>query len=400
MAQGFVEAAARFNFHLLKLLRRDHALVDEPLRVEIANRGLGGDFAGHQRLGEARLVLLVVAVLAIAPQIDHDVAVELLAECDRQLRRVKTRLGVIPVHVEDRRLNHLGHVRGVGRETSLARQGGEADLVVDDDVDGSAGAIVGQFRQAEGFMHDSLPAEGGVAVDEDRRHADSRRVIASIILLGPHDPHDHGIHQFQVAGVIAQRDVDAVIAFGLAILGISQVIFDVTVAVEMLGSAALEFAEDGFIGLVDDVGQHVEPAAMGHSHHHFQDAQGRPVVHEGIEKGDEGFGAFDAEAFLARLLQGQEILKPLGHDQLVQKRLPLRTGQDGTVEDRLHSLNQPFALGLVGNAREFDAERAAIGGVQAFDQIAKGSVKRAFKIAMSDPLVHVRGGQVELRKVQ
>ena len=79
---------------------------DQPLGVLLARLLWRRDLPVHHRLGEARLVLLVVAVLAVAPQVDHHVALELLAERDRQLGRPDARLGVVAVHVEDRRLDH------------------------------------------------------------------------------------------------------------------------------------------------------------------------------------------------------------------------------------------------------------------------------------------------------
>ena len=47
-----------------------------------------------------------------------------------------------------------------------AGRGGEAELVVDDDVHRAAGAVAGQARQVERLGHHALAGEGGVAVDE------------------------------------------------------------------------------------------------------------------------------------------------------------------------------------------------------------------------------------------
>ena len=47
----------------------------------------------------------------------------------------------------------------------------------------------------------------------------------------------------------------------------AEVILDVAVAADGLGQVVvLELAEDHSVGLVEDVGQHVEPAAVGHAH--------------------------------------------------------------------------------------------------------------------------------------
>ena len=123
----------------------------------------------HQRLGEARLVALVVAEAAVAPHVDDDVAAEGLAELGRQLAAEGHRFRIVAVDVEDRRLDRLGDVRRIGRRARELRAGGEADLVVDDEMDRAAGAVAGQAGEAEAFGNDALPGKGGVAVEQDRQ---------------------------------------------------------------------------------------------------------------------------------------------------------------------------------------------------------------------------------------
>ena len=55
-------------------------------------------------------------------------------------------------------------------EAAVDGRGGEADLVVDDDVDGAAGAIAFELRKIERFRHHALAGERGVAVDEHGQH--------------------------------------------------------------------------------------------------------------------------------------------------------------------------------------------------------------------------------------
>src|SRR3546814_13641307 len=87
-----------------------------------------------------------MAEAAIAPHVDHDIALELLAEVDRELAREGHRLGIVAVDVQDRRLNALGDVGRIGRRARELRAGRETDLVVDDEVDAarSEGRRVGK----------------------------------------------------------------------------------------------------------------------------------------------------------------------------------------------------------------------------------------------------------------
>ena len=79
------------------------------------------DLRVHERLGEARLVALIVAEAAVAPHVDDDVAVELLAIFDGELAGEGHRLGIVAVDVEDRRLDRLGDVRRIRRGAAELR---------------------------------------------------------------------------------------------------------------------------------------------------------------------------------------------------------------------------------------------------------------------------------------
>src|SRR5206468_4870427 len=144
-----------------------HLLTDQALAIDLADRRVLLDRRIHQRLGEARLVALVVAEAAIAPHVDHKITAEGLAELGRELAAESDRLGVIAVDVEDRRLNALRDVRRIWRRPAELRAGRKPNLVVDDEMDRSAGAVAREAREAQAFPDDSLSGEGGVAVEQD-----------------------------------------------------------------------------------------------------------------------------------------------------------------------------------------------------------------------------------------
>jgi hypothetical protein len=167
------------------------------------------DAGVHERLGEARLVALVVAEAAIAPHVDDDVALEGLAIVDRHLAGEGHRFGIVAVDVEDRRLDRLGDVRRVRRGPRELRAGGEADLVVDHEMDGAAGAVAGQAGEAETFGDDPLAGKGGVAVEQDREHL-AGFLVAAGDLLGAHLAEHHRIDRLEVARVGTSAEVDLV----------------------------------------------------------------------------------------------------------------------------------------------------------------------------------------------
>ena len=223
-----------------------------------------GDRLVHQRLGERRLVALVVAEAAVAEHVDDHRLVELLPELGGDLGGVDHRLGVVAVGVEDRRLDHLGDVGRIGRGAREARIGGEADLVVDDEVDRAGGAVAAQARQAEALGHHALAGEGGIAVDEQRQHAGAllerhdvaARLVGVLVLLGARLAEHHRIDDLEVRGVGGQRQVHLV-AVELAVGRGAEVVLDVAGALDVVGRrrAALELVEDGAVRLAHAPGR-------------------------------------------------------------------------------------------------------------------------------------------------
>jgi hypothetical protein len=73
------------------------------------------DLGVHQGLGHRRVVALVVTEAAVAEHVHHHVLAELLAVLDGDLGGEHHGLRIVTVGVEDRRLDHQGHVRRIGR---------------------------------------------------------------------------------------------------------------------------------------------------------------------------------------------------------------------------------------------------------------------------------------------
>ena len=85
--RAFLELLAIGVDQRLRVGFADHAFGGELLAVELARGRARADDLIHQRLRRGRLVGLVVAVAAIADEIDDDVALELLAEIERERAR-------------------------------------------------------------------------------------------------------------------------------------------------------------------------------------------------------------------------------------------------------------------------------------------------------------------------
>ncbi len=262
-----------------------------------------------KRLGEGRLVAFVVAVPPVADHVDHDRLVEALAELDGDAGAINHGLRIVAVHVEDRRLDHAGDVGRIGRGAREPRRGGEADLVVDDEMERAARAMPLQPGKAEALGHHALARKRRVAMEEQRQNFRAALVVA-LILLGAHFAEHDRIDDLKVRRVRGQGQVDLV-AVELAVAGHAEVIFHVARAfhVVRVRRAALELVEQRAIGLGHHIGEHVQPAAMRHADDDFLHAELAAALDDLLQRGHRGFRAFEAEALGAGVFLVEETFR-------------------------------------------------------------------------------------------
>ena len=159
------------------------------------------DFAIEYRLGEGGFVGLVVAVATVADDIDDCVGTELLTILQGDFGREDDRIRVVAVGVENGRFGELSNLGAMTSGTTFVRVGGEADLIISDDVQRATDLVAFEFGQVERLHHDALAGESRVAVQEDGKgfraipaalHVDERTGAAE----------DDWVDGFEVAGVV------------------------------------------------------------------------------------------------------------------------------------------------------------------------------------------------------
>ena len=110
-----IELGAPIHPHLFDFACADDVLADKLVGVDLARGRMLADRLVHQRLGKRRLIALVVAKAPVAEHVDDDGTLEFLAELGCDLGCKHHGLRVVAVHVEDRCLDHLGHIGRIGR---------------------------------------------------------------------------------------------------------------------------------------------------------------------------------------------------------------------------------------------------------------------------------------------
>ena len=169
---GLVKVALE-HFFKLGLHLFDHSGMGRALGkqfsvVDFAGVWVGCDGLVQEGLGEARFVALVVAVLAVAEQVDEDVAAKKLPVLHGKAHGMHNRLYVVSVDVKHWSEHHLCHVGTVDRGAGVEVVRGESDLVVNDHVNGSARGIAVKALHLNHFIENSLARYGCVAVNLNR----------------------------------------------------------------------------------------------------------------------------------------------------------------------------------------------------------------------------------------
>jgi hypothetical protein len=98
---------------------------------------------------------------------------------------------------------------GYGDDRDQMRRCGEADLVVDDEVQRAAGTVALEAGETEAFGHHTLACEGGIAMDQQRHHGRAG-LVATLVLLGTGLAEDNRIDDLEVRRVGGERKMHRV----------------------------------------------------------------------------------------------------------------------------------------------------------------------------------------------
>ena len=250
---------------------------------------------------------------------------------DSQPRHLETRHGVVGIHMHDGHFEPFGQVAGVKRATGVAGQGGKADLIVGNDVDGSASRVAIQIGKVKRFGHGSLAGEGGITVDLDGERL--LRLKAGRTTLGggrpsrPRHARHERVNQLQMAGVGRNFDVEHdPIAAGpnpirpfviFHVARLPQIPFIGGVA--NIADGVFELAQNIAVKFVQDVRHHVETAAMSHPNQDGFDRESGGLQNHLVQNRDEHVYPFDGKPLFPDKRFVQKLLKHLHFDEPLEQ---------------------------------------------------------------------------------
>lgn len=163
-------------------------------------------------------------------------------------------------------------------------------------------------------------------------------------------------------------------------------ILDIPLADKMELDIVGKLGENVFQRLAEDVGQHVETAAMSHAEHQITNLQRGRLVHHAIEHGDDHLAAFQGKALLTEELAMQKGLEQGRLLQLAQDSQLFLPLEGGPVAARFHPLQQPLPFGGVLDVHEFNADGPAVGLPQVRDDLLQRNVPLRQVAGIEDPL--------------
>jgi hypothetical protein len=108
-----------------------------------------------------------VPITAVADDIDDNVLLVLGAIVGSELTNERQGLDIVAVYMEDGCIDgfcNVGGVRGGASESRISR---EANLIIDDQVNGTANAIRWEIVHPQCFVYDTLSGESGITMKKN-----------------------------------------------------------------------------------------------------------------------------------------------------------------------------------------------------------------------------------------
>lgn len=249
-------------------------LVDELLTVDVPDRDHVLHDGVHKGLRIRWLIKLVVARLAVADQIDDDVASEFLTVLGSDAECVSYIVHRVRVDVEDWCADGRGNLGAVSARTSTVWGRCEADLIVDDDMDSATDLVVLQPLHLQALVDNALASDGSITVHHDGH---DRCTVFGLsteeVLFSADTAHYARVYGLKMRGVRHQCQLDLVTRLTISaterrtkmILNVTSASVDSLLVLIWLDS--LELSHDDLHGLSYNICKSVQSTTMSHTDH-------------------------------------------------------------------------------------------------------------------------------------
>src|SRR5581483_714591 len=275
------------------------------------------------------------------------------------------------------------------------------DLIVDDDVNRTAGAIAMKLCELQRLHHDALSGKRCVAVHQHGQDAFSRSFarlvrVGNLVLRGACHAFNDGIDRFEMAGIWRQTQIDIFPGRRLALAFGALVVFHVAfVGRKRWMDRTFKRSEDAFAKMPDDVGEHVQASAVRHAHRDLFDAELARAFGQLIEERNDRLAALDGKSLLAEILGVQELFELLGGNQLPRNSfLNFHVNWFGMHELAANLLTQPELFFFTLDVAIFRADFAAVGALQDVENLAQRRRLSSTKTSGNEQAIEIPNRQI------
>ena len=149
----------------------------------------------------------------------------------------------------------------------------ETYLVIDDDVDRTAGAVATKRREGEGLTYDALAGKGGVTMKKDAQNLAPVDIVP-LLLLGANTTDNDRIDDLQMRRIRREAEMHR-LAIELSVRGRAHVIFHIPRATGVLRirRIAEKLRDDRAKWLAEHVVKHVQTTTMRHANDNLAKAK-------------------------------------------------------------------------------------------------------------------------------
>ena len=244
-------------------------------------------------------------------------------------------------------------------------------MIVHNQVNSTADLVAIQLREVEALRHDALSRKSSITMDQDRNDFLTIDGVLEDALTCTGLAQDDRVDRLEMARIGGKIDLDLLTLLVAAGCLVTQVVLHVSAGIAKVRSVFVaEFVEDDGEGLLEEICQDIQSAAMSHS----QD----DLLHTGPGGAEEDLGeghhhrftTLERETLAADIGSVDEVLETLRFVQCAKN--PVMGGLCVTLPDPgLDTLADPVTDAWILNVHVLDTQGVAVNGAQLRNDVAK-----------------------------
>ena len=155
----------KFILHLIDGACLYHPFLKQFLFVNFAGIRVFRDGFIEQGLGKSGLITLVVTILSVAQQVYEHILLEFLAVLHSELQAVHHGFHIIRIYMKHWRKRNLGHVCTVGAGAGVEVIGGEAHLIIHNNMYSTSCPVTLELGHLNDLVDHALPCNSRIAMN-------------------------------------------------------------------------------------------------------------------------------------------------------------------------------------------------------------------------------------------